>query len=198
MGSHKRRRDDSEYDWQPQQQTSQPYAASSQFDGTQQAVINGADYGSGGPMVVEPSDSVPQWQSVSPYPDVSSYSQQPYFYQQTHPSAYNSPWPPGGEQQTATYSSAAVANVSRELATEMPYFQTQNQVDGGFAVDAEQHPMFATVNGSATAVVPFGYASGNEDGVPRSDVPPESSTFMYEDASMHLKIQSLPILENLV
>ncbi|KAI7535915.1 hypothetical protein KC317_g18544, partial [Hortaea werneckii] len=35
-----------------------------------------------------------QWNlSQSPYPDVSSY-QQPYFYQQTDPSTYNSPWPP--------------------------------------------------------------------------------------------------------
>ncbi|KAK5165594.1 TTAGGG repeat binding factor [Saxophila tyrrhenica] len=127
--------------------------------------------------------------NVSPYPDVASYSQQPYFYQQTHPSTYNSPWPPPGEgafQEGEGYQSAGA----------MPYFPPHATADAGMdGTDGQQH--MVQYGQDPASGQPFSYASGNENGVPRSDVPQQASAFLYEDASMHLKIQSLPILENL-
>jgi hypothetical protein len=84
----------------------------------------------------------------------------------------------------------------------MPYFPPNNQTDGGEFGGTSSLQQQALVQGFAAdaiaAPAQFSYASGNENGMARSDVPPEASAFLYEDASMHLKIQSLPILENLV
>ncbi len=138
--------------------------------------------------------------SASPYPDVASYSQQPYFFQQTHPSTYNSPWPPGESALMDTtadsYSGAAAAG------PQMPYFPPRSRAeadDVGYEIAPAQQQHLEQIYGQDSATVPpFTYASGNENGVPRSDVPPQASAFLYEDASMHLKVQSLPVLENLV
>lgn len=138
----------------------------------------------------------------NPYPDVSSYSQ-PYFYQQTHPSTYNSPWPPNGATRFAPQSNTypQPSSVSA-AATDMPFFPSQAPTETGEAgfdvADVQQQQLVPAFTPDSLNAPPFVYASRNEHGLARSDVPPEASAFSYEDASMHLKIQSLPILENLV
>jgi hypothetical protein len=138
----------------------------------------------------------------NPYPDVSSYSQ-PYFYQQTHPSTYTSPWPPNENasfgQQSNSYPQPSSMTGA---ATDMPFFPSHTQAEATDAIfrveDVQQQQLLPGLAQDNFNTPPFAYASRNENGVARSDVPAEASAFLYEDASRHLKIQSLPILENLV
>lgn len=162
----------------------------------QYAPATGGSGGSAGASTTMGEPSGPN----NPYPDVSSYSQ-PYFYQQTHPSAYNSPWPPSDAptfgSHTNTYPQPSSMSAA---ATDMPFFPSQppaETVEPSFN-DVQQQQLVPTFSQDGVNATTFAYASRNEHGLARSDVPAESSAFLYEDASMHLKIQSLPILENLV
>ena len=149
----------------------------------------------------ENPDPSGQWNAsgASSYPDVSSYAQQPYFYQQSNPSSYNSSWPPAETApvgaQTNSYSLPA-------STTTMPFFPSQTPAEpseGTF--DAADVPQSSFQNYQQEVDVPQQYAYVQQVGTDwqaRSDLPPGASAFLYEDASMHLKIQSLPILENLV
>ncbi|KAI7193626.1 hypothetical protein KC363_g2620 [Hortaea werneckii] len=150
-----------------------------------------------------------QWNlSQSPYPDVSSY-QQPYFYQQTDPSTYNSPWPPASHNVGAASYMPATSSIgyhgSNSLIPQqtpsLPFFtQPQSSVE-----QQPQQTLTETYQPTADTAFP---------NYPDLD-PPQVSTmkyvipqmqrqaqrsmsdFNFEDASMHLKLQSLPILDNL-
>lgn len=147
-----------------------------------------------------------QWgfnQSAPAYPDVTSY-QQPYFYQQTDPSIYNSPWPPTGQETStsslattsANYSSGNVFAPQLQQQSTMPFFPTSQAT-----VEQPQ-----TENYESTG-------DGTYQSYPELDTPPQQhnyaapqlqsrarramTNFYFEDASMHLKLQSLPILDSL-
>ncbi|KAI7497676.1 hypothetical protein KC367_g5696 [Hortaea werneckii] len=150
-----------------------------------------------------------QWNSSqSPYPDVSSY-QQPYFYQQTDPSTYNSPWPPASHNVGAASYMPPTSSIgyhgSNSLIPQqtpsLPFFtQPQSSVE-----QQPQQTLTETYQPTADTAFP---------NYPDLD-PPQVSTmnyampqmqrqaqrsmsnFNFEDASMHLKLQSLPILDNL-
>lgn len=149
-----------------------------------------------------------QWQSTgaSPYPDVASYSQQPYFYQQTDPSTYNSPWPPSQTESFAVQNQANSYQAVPVQPGSMPYFPPSHTQP---EADATEHTSFDAAN------VPVNYENGPlqselplpqyvtvQDHVsdqPSSEMPPGQASALYlEDANMHMKIQSLPILDNLV
>ncbi|KAK5115648.1 hypothetical protein LTR85_009819 [Meristemomyces frigidus] len=128
--------------------------------------------------------------SASPYPDVSSY-QQPYFYQQTDPSIYTSPWPP--LQDTNVPFSTSTANYSQTIpvSSSMPFFPTsQPQADhsDGLAGRTATYHSYQELDPGPQ----YDFA------VTQTRVEPRPvSAFYFEDASMHLKLQSLPILDNL-
>jgi hypothetical protein len=156
----------------------------------------------GASALADTADPTQQWSnnpSASRYPDVTSYSQQPYFFQQTDPSTYNSPWPPAETNafgsQTSNYSVSAPT-------TTMPYFPTQTVTQQSeSALDTVVVPQPSYQNYSSEIEAPSQYAYVQQPGSSnqaRGDVASHGPAFLYEDASMHLKIQSLPILENLV
>jgi protein TBF1 len=136
-----------------------------------------------------------RWQSssASPYPDVSSY-QQPYFYQHTDPSIYTSPWPPAAVADSSSYGTASYNSMVQQSGT-MPFFPSQTQTEqvqgfddagagtGGFPSYPELDP----------AQPPYAYAlTQSRTGAAKDNA------VLFEDASMHFKIQSLSILDNLV
>ena len=142
-----------------------------------------------------------QWNGpgASSYPDVSSYSQQPYFFQQSDPSTYNSRWPP---PETASLGSQANSYSVPPQAAAMPFFPPQTPVEPSeapFEATNVSQPSFQNYRQEIEAPSQYAYVQqSNGNGQPGSEMPSQTSAFLYEDASMHLKIQSLPILENLV
>jgi hypothetical protein len=152
--------------------------------------------------LADTADPTQRWSNNplgSRYPDVTSYSQQPYFFQQTDPSTYNSPWPPAETNafgsQTSNYSVSAPT-------TTMPYFPTQTVTQQSeSALDTAVAPQPSYQNYSSEIEAPSQYAYVQQPGHSsqvRGNVASQTPAFLYEDASMHLKVQSLPILENLV
>ena len=130
---------------------------------------------------------VPHGALSMPYPDVTSY-QQPYFSQQTDPSTYNSPWPPADTQAYGTPGTYPMLSQS----TTMPFFPVTQTADQGFDA-ATAFQGFPELD---AAPPQYDYVHN----VPQErshEQPKNVSAFYFEDASMHLKIQSLPILENL-
>nr|POE72403.1 hypothetical protein CFP56_12276 [Quercus suber] len=134
---------------------------------------------------------------LSSYPEASLF-QQPFFFQQTDPSIYNSPWPPT-EAALAAYGNAAAPaghyNTSHVaggalLAGAMPFFPEQSDVEATTALGGAADFPQAYSN-----LYPTAYDCTESQA--RPDVRSSSSLY-YEDASMHLKIQSLSILEDLV
>ena len=159
----------------------------------------------------EGSEATAQWRNpagnivgsagaaVSAYPDVASYSQQPYFYQQTDPNAYNSPWPPA--EPGAFASQASSYNVpAPAVGSAMPFFP-QSQTTAETSEDGFEG-VVSTAVGSYPRDVQLPPLrrdiSQDDDGRHAGDGAVQPPTTYYDDASMHLKIQSLPILENLV
>lgn len=153
----------------------------------------------------ESSDPNGQWNSsgASPYPEISSYSQQPYFYQQTDPSTYNSPWPPAESASFGTSQANSYSGSGSGPTAIMPFFPPQTPAE----------PSETTLDTTNTVAQPFQsytapetdssaqyppYLPTSSNGQSRSEVQAPQSAFYLEDASMHLKIQSLPILDNLV
>ena len=59
------------------------------------------------------------------YPTVSSY-QQPYFYQQTDPATYTSPWPPTHDFTSLGLPSSTYAEVMPVSGSMLPFFPTQS------------------------------------------------------------------------
>lgn len=126
---------------------------------------------------------------TSHYQDPRSM-QHPYFYGQTDPSVYNSPWPP--PQHEPQHVSAA------------PLMPTQQPQPLSFlhqpptSVPAEQSyssPAYAPTLNSFD-VGSFGIGQNVSSHPQQSRRSP--SNMYFEDASMHLKMQSLPILDSLV
>ncbi|RMX77188.1 hypothetical protein D0869_10065 [Hortaea werneckii] len=150
-----------------------------------------------------------QWNpSQSPYPDVSSY-QQPYFYQQTDPSTYNSPWPPTSHNISAasympTTSSIGYHGSSSlvpQQTASLPFFtQPQSSVE-----QQPQQPLTESYEPTGDAAFPSypdpdpSQVSTYNYAIPQiqRQAQRSMSDFNFEDASMHLKMQSLPILDNL-
>lgn len=141
--------------------------------------------------------------AASRYPEVSNYSQQPYFFAQqtTDPSTYNSPWPPAdaGTYGTQSGSYSSIASSS----TTMPYFPPRSMTEENekaleVVSSIPQTATYPNYPSEIDASSQYAYVpqagSGSQT---RGDVA-NNPAFLYEDASMHLKIQSLPILENLV
>ena len=146
----------------------------------------------------------PQWsQSYNPTPQgyVASYHdprsiQQPYYYGQTDPSVYNSPWPP--TQQDAQTGVHTPAMLATSQAHSMPYAQPSHS-----PVDSQQH---SYDSGPSPSYLPslqtfdvgnFGIAHELQSQQKRQARKSPSNMY-FEDASMHLKMQSLPILDSLV
>lgn len=136
------------------------------------------------------------WSSgLSPYPDVSSY-QQPYFYQQTDPSIYTSPWPPVQDVVSAFGTPTGGYQQVVPVSNSMPFFpapQTHVQTEQADGYDAGH-----TVYEGFPELEPdlrYDYEATQA----RSErTRPANAFYFEEDASMHLKMQSLPILDNLV
>ncbi len=147
------------------------------------------------------------WQgSATSYPDVSTYSQQPYYsFQHSDPSTYTLPWPPA---DAASYGSQASNYSVTAPAGAMPYFpppagqrtsesdfETANALPvPNYHQDVEPSSSQRTYSQSQSVSQP----QQPQQRTARSDVRGPSSALYFEDASMHLKIQSLSILENLV
>lgn len=145
----------------------------------------GAPYGGAIVSAVhgESSDVPPQQWSSDAYPEVASYSQ-PYFYQAAVPSTYTSSWAAAGASASGgTYPSTATYNAGGE----MPFFPTSTSELEGFSTAA-------TYQNVPQANTEQQYASYTE----QQPTAPSGSTLYLEDASMHLKLQSLPILDKLV
>lgn len=150
-----------------------------------------------------------QWNaSQSPYPDVSSY-QQPYFYQQTDPSTYNSPWPPTSHNISAASYMPTTSSIgyhgSSSLVSQqppsLPFFtqppssvehQPQQSLAESYEPTGEAaFPSYPDLD--PPQVSTYNYANPQMQRQAHRSM----SDFNFEDASMHLKLQSLPILDNL-
>lgn len=144
-----------------------------------------------------------QWAShESSYPEVAGYQQQPYFYQQTanpNPATYNSSWTSSEPHPYGSTGAPPAYSVGqRTSATSMPYFPSQTSapiasttktVDGTAAIgysDLEHTTQYAYSKPSALVTAA------------QREAAKQSSAFYFDDAGMPLKIQSLPILDNLV
>jgi len=121
------------------------------------------------------------------YPDVSSY-QQPYFYEHTDPSVYTSPWPP--QESDTAYPATANDHSFLAQPDSIPYFPPQHDQADGFDVGLPHCSTFQEHDlGSQDPYINHSQAHDASSRLP---------AFHLDDASMHLKIQSLPILDNLV
>ncbi|KAK4574585.1 TTAGGG repeat binding factor [Recurvomyces mirabilis] len=129
-----------------------------------------------------------QWTSgASSYPDVASYSQ-PYFYQQTDPSIYTSPWPP---VQSNIYSDSNNNALNTDVATNMPLFPTSSGIES-MPNDPTTTDMQDVLQNDSLVQYSYGDAQ-----LGTSETSAANAPFYLEDASMHLKLQSLSILDNL-
>ncbi|KAK3712808.1 TTAGGG repeat binding factor [Vermiconidia calcicola] len=209
MLNKRRRLDSGDYEesggWNlPQPQPSQQYSTSTYSSDAGGLDYAGASTAGGGThdnavgtsSLTADSGSNQQWNSsvVSPYPDVSSYSRQPYFFQATDPKAYQTPWPPGDTPSFGTQANSY--NTLPAPSTAMPFFpQKQTQTEAGestYNVAGIQQQALPSYSHETEPAPPYNYVGSNAP--PKNNVP---STHLYEDASMQMKIQSLPILENL-
>ncbi|KXT00484.1 hypothetical protein AC578_4066 [Pseudocercospora eumusae] len=145
------------------------------------------------------NDSSGWQQSDAPaYPDLAAGFQQPYYYQQSAQATYNTGWTPTDSQ---AYGSAAATTSSYTTGepsgtATMPYFPptTPGTAQLVEAIDAL---------GGATAfdytdvehTTQYAYNAANM--TTSRDVAKPGSAYYFDDASMHLKIQSLPIMDNL-
>jgi hypothetical protein len=122
--------------------------------------------------------------------------QHAYYYGQTDPSVYNSPWPPvqqDGHSNVHTPSAPATSQPHT-----MTYMQPTHQspVDSQQSYDTSSAPSYATTLHNFD-VGSFGM--GHDVHSQQQHQARKSPSNMYfEDASMHLKMQSLPILNSLV
>lgn len=128
---------------------------------------------------------------VSAYPDLSSYQQQPYFYGQTP--SWNSTAAPSFGDTTAATASASYSVGEQTTATTMPFFPPSNSSNvGDDSTAAFNYPDIEVANQYASYTAPSATAQLAQREAAKS------SAYYFDDASMHLKIQSLPILDNLV
>jgi hypothetical protein len=130
---------------------------------------------------------------VPSYQDPRSM-QHAYYYGQTDPSVYNSPWPP----QQDGHSNVHAPSIP---ATSQPtYLQPSHQspVDSQQGYDTASAPSYATTLQNFD-VGSFGLGHDvHSQQQQQHQVRKSPSNMYFEDASMHLKMQSLPILNSLV
>lgn len=167
------------------------------------------------------------WQLPAPathphhYPPslVASYPSQPYYsFHPSDPSAYNSPWPPPPPAPTPPSADAAAAAVVPPFiphstttyslpapTAAMPYFPThpssrptEETAFDALAVQTLQPDVDAAPSSTSASQHPSSQNGNPPNQLQRIDTASSSSAVYFEDASMHLKIQSLSILENLV
>ena len=139
----------------------------------------------------------PQQSYVHSYQDPRSV-QHAYYYGQTDPSVYNSPWPP---VQHDGHSNVHAPSIP---ATSQPQTMTYMQPAHQSPVDSQQSYDTATAPSYATTLQNFDVGSfglGHDvhsQQHQQHQIRKSPSNLYFEDASMHLKMQSLPILNSLV
>lgn len=129
---------------------------------------------------------------VSHYHDPRSI-QQPYYYGQTDPSVYNSPWPPPHQ---GTQSVSAPPLLPTNQAPAMPFIQSSQP-----PLESNQGYEGGPSSSYATALHNFDVTSfglGQDVQAQQQQGQKGHANVYFEDASMHLKMQSLPILDSLV
>ncbi|KXT17117.1 hypothetical protein AC579_2003 [Pseudocercospora musae] len=135
---------------------------------------------------------------ASAYPDLAAAFQQPYYYQQSGQTTYNTAWTATDSQAfasaTATTSSYTTGEPSGTAT--MPYFPpttpgTAQLVEAIDALDGATAFNYPDVEHATQ----YAYTVANMTA--SRDVAKPGSAYYFDDASMHLKIQSLPILDNL-
>jgi outer membrane protein OmpA-like peptidoglycan-associated protein len=123
--------------------------------------------------------------------------QHAYYYGQTDPSVYNSPWPPVQHDGHSNVHAPSVPATSQ--AQPMTYMQPAHQspVDSQQGYDTASAPSYATTLQNFD-VGSFGMGHDVHSQQQQHQVRKSPSNMYFEDASMHLKMQSLPILNSLV
>lgn len=135
---------------------------------------------------------------VASYHDPRSIQQQPYYYGQTDPSAYNSPWPPTQQDAQTNVHTPSMLATSQAQPHPMSYVQPSHS-----PVDSQQQSYDSGPSPSYPSTLQtfdvgnFGLAHDVQSQQQRQ-IRKSPSNMVFEDASMHLKMQSLPILDSLV
>jgi hypothetical protein len=130
---------------------------------------------------------------VPSYQDPRSM-QHAYYYGQTDPSVYNSPWPPVQDGHSHVHTPSIPATSQPQTMT---YIAHQSPVDSQQGYDAASAPSYATTLQNFD-VGSFGLGHDVHSQQQQHQVRKSPSNMYFEDASMHLKMQSLPILNSLV
>ncbi|EME78428.1 uncharacterized protein MYCFIDRAFT_208965 [Pseudocercospora fijiensis CIRAD86] len=147
-----------------------------------------------------------RWQQSNPsaYPDLAAGFQQPYYYQQSGQATYNTAWTPTDSQAygsaTATTSSYTTGEPSGTAT--MPYFPpttsgTAQLVEAIDALDGATAFNYPEVEHATQYAYNRNTSRSAANMTASRDVAKPGSAYYFDDASMHLKIQSLPILDNL-
>ncbi|PPJ50455.1 hypothetical protein CBER1_06751 [Cercospora berteroae] len=141
------------------------------------------------------------WQHADPATDPAraQYSHQPDFYQQQTSAAAAAanagPWPATSDAQShADLTSAPTTALSRgesSASTAMPYFPSSN-AGAAAAISEALDASTRNYSGGGNAAQYQTYGAARSGALHR-----DASSFYCDDAGMHLKIQSLPILDHL-
>lgn len=116
------------------QATQQPFVSSGQQDVAPYAASSTAEYSNNPPAPAALNEGS-QWQQsdTSAYPDLGTYSQQPYFYQQQNSSTFNTSWPTSEPSAynglTAPATSLSVGEPSGTAT--MPFFPPATSANTG-------------------------------------------------------------------
>ncbi|KAK5724824.1 TTAGGG repeat binding factor [Elasticomyces elasticus] len=187
----RRRVDDGGTSWEASQMPEPRYAAVDQYNGIVPSGNNGESSHAAPLPQQQQQQPMQPWSSgvnlgASPYGDGASSSYaQPYFYQATDPTTYTSTWP-------ATDGGAAVNYTSTTTypsGGDMPYFPpSTEQAPANYDAVTTYQSVPAAQNDQYPYV---------DQQVQTSAPTTSAAAFYQEDASMHLKLQSMPILDNL-
>lgn len=155
-----------------------------------------------------PAAQHPQWHQthgssseglIAPYQDFGSF-QQPYYYGQTDPSVYNSPWPPQQGSQSGRPSPTPFSMAQSQTIPYVPsqpsLCPSQPSIEGSETFESSGTPGYATLQDYNASSL--GYGQHGMQMVPQQQSRRSNPATYFDDASMHLKMQSLPILDNLV
>lgn len=172
-----------------------------------------AEYiGQHAPSTIGSAEATQHWQqpethpnATSAYPDLTAYQQQPYFYDQQRESgaAYGHPsnaWSPADAQYPAASHSTPYATRDQATNSVMPYFPptTVSIHENGDVADGSHGTTYQYGEIEHPSSYPYPPATGNAGSQSDQLVPASTCYFAGDDASMNMKIQSLPILDNLV
>lgn len=139
--------------------------------------------------------------STSSYPDLASYQQQPYFYAPSGQAAYNESWAPapvGAYTNTSSTTSYSLRPPSTTVT--MPFFpgQAANATNGEKVEANESTNADLSYVDMDKATQLAEYSAPSATATRAQQEAAKSSAYYFDDASMKMKIQSLPILDNLV